>query len=243
MTEAIPDIAATLQKFNRKERYWVIRNAFGAGVEHLCPNFWQCLQATLKGRIDHLHREAAWWAVDYHLDWLLGALNLHTHLDDLGVPRKNYFLLENVETLLVKGQQEDIDLVVASGCDVVLIEAKAFGSHSNKQMRSKLSRLKRLCDDRGGIVNPNAPQERQIRLHFVLLSRRPPQKFCKDLPWPLWAVDAESRPFWFKLEVELSDFLTIGRCDKNGDSNKEGRWSVIRQHPPTSGTRTNSWRA
>lgn len=231
MTKAIPDIASTLRRFNRKERYWVIRNAFGAKVEHLCPEFWKRLQKGLQGRIDHLHPEAAWWAVDYHFDWILGALHVHTGLPALDpyAPKKNTCLLDNVETLLVKGQQEDIDLVVASGSDVVLIEAKGFGSYSDKEMRSKLSRLKCLCDERE-IVNPDARQDRQIRLHFVLLSRSRPQNLDKNLPWPLWAVDAESKPFWFELEVELKKFLTIGRCDEKGRSDKEGLWSVIRHH-------------
>jgi hypothetical protein len=126
MAETIPDIASTLRRFNRKERYWVIRNAFGAKVEHLCPKFWTRLQTVLKPRIDHLHRENAWWAVDYHLDWILGALHVHTGLPASYAPRKNTCILDKVETLLVKGQQEDIDLVVASGSDVVLIESVWF---------------------------------------------------------------------------------------------------------------------
>ena len=61
------NISAALQKFNRKERFWVIRNAFGGQVEYLCPEFLVRLNDALSGRIgDRLDRETAWWAIDYH---------------------------------------------------------------------------------------------------------------------------------------------------------------------------------
>ena len=97
------------------------------------------------------------------LDWLAGALYLHTRPPDPYAGRGN-------RPRLIKGQQEDIDLVVASGGDVILIEAKAFSASSNKQLKSKLQRLKALCDNETGIY-PSPPEEEQIKLHFVLMSR------------------------------------------------------------------------
>jgi hypothetical protein len=69
---------------------------------------------------------------------------------------------------LIKGNLEDIDLVIASGRDLILIEAKAFGSWDNKQLRSKLERLDLLHDDYEQIAD-RAERDR-VRMHFLLMS-------------------------------------------------------------------------
>ena len=219
-----PKIAATLQKFNRKERFWVIQNAFGAQVKHLCPEFLMRLSDVLSGRIAHpLEKETAWWAIDYHLDWLAGALYLHTCPSDPYAHREN-------QVRLIKGQQEDIDLVVASGSDVILIEAKAFSSSSNKQLKSKLQRLQALCDNETVIYNPFPPEDDQIRLHCVLMSRSESRNLGKDLLWSRWTVNDQRKPFRLNLETQLPEYLTIGRCNNKDEPDADGEWSIIRKH-------------
>lgn len=182
------------------------------------------LNDVLSGRIAHpLEKETAWWAIDYHLDWLAGALYLHTRPPDPYAHREN-------QLRLIKGQQEDIDLVVASGSDVVLIEAKAFSSSSNKQLKSKLQRLKALCDNETGIYNPSSPKTDQIRLHFALMSRSESRNMNEDLPWPRWAVNGQRKPFRLKLETQLPDYLTIGRCNDKDEPDRDGELSIIRKH-------------
>jgi hypothetical protein len=45
---------------------------------------------------------------------------------------------------LVEGNHEDADLIIASDSDLIIVEVKAYGAWSNKQMRSKLARLELL---------------------------------------------------------------------------------------------------
>ena len=64
-----------LEQFNRKERYWLLREALGGGSsQKLSSNFLGKLASALGiGTIDDSN---AWWAMDYHIDWLVGALSL-----------------------------------------------------------------------------------------------------------------------------------------------------------------------
>jgi hypothetical protein len=63
-----------LKLFNRKERYWLIRNALGqnSGDLPLSDSFRQKLGKEIGTEIP----VEAWWALDYHIDWLFGALVL-----------------------------------------------------------------------------------------------------------------------------------------------------------------------
>ena len=72
-------IVEALKKFNRKERYWVVRNALGPTSNQLGEGFRADLQRTIGIEIP----EDAWWSIDYHIDWLVGAL-----IDPAGFIRK-----------------------------------------------------------------------------------------------------------------------------------------------------------
>lgn len=217
-------IAKTLQRFNRKERYWVVRNALGEASERLSPVFCERLQAVLAPRNVHIDPGRAWWAIDYHLDWLYAAL--HVHIKGLALNRAVQNGAEASPS--IKGQQEDIDLIVASGREVILIEAKAFGAWTNSQLMSKLRRLNAFGANEDGVVaDAEAPTHTAPRLHFVVMSRGAPAKLDPELPWPKWTRRGEE-PFWLELNIGADGpDLNVGRTDNGGAAAKLGdHWAV-----------------
>jgi hypothetical protein len=89
---------------------------------------------------------------------------------------------------LVEGNQEDVDLVIATGCDLVLIEAKAYGSWDNSQVASKLARLKMLHDFYCELVQraPSGQAVKAVNFHLLLTSPNRPAKLAKF--WPKLGV-------------------------------------------------------
>ena len=79
--------------------------------------------------------------MDYHIDWIQGSLVL-AHPDQYAGP-----LIYNPDRV-VKGTQEDVDLLIAfrdadDMFNLILVEAKGYSSWNNKQMTSKIGRRKR----------------------------------------------------------------------------------------------------
>ncbi len=64
-------LVESLEKFNRKERYWLLKNALKSDSMVLGEEF----RKNLGKKIGISIPENAWWAMDYHLDWLIGALS------------------------------------------------------------------------------------------------------------------------------------------------------------------------
>jgi hypothetical protein len=215
-----PEIADTLRLFNRKERHLVIQNCLGDAARTLSRRFREDVRTTLGSRLKSCIRPDAWWATDYHLDWLLGALVWHTEAGrcDRDRPRDN-------ERQLIRGNQEDIDLIIASGSDVILLEAKGHDAWTNSQLTSKITRLNMLCDSATGIVRPEFSSH-SVTLHLVLMSIREPSKvICNE--WPAWAK-TEDRPYWMGLDAD-NDLIRIERCDKEGGADANGgHWRFIR---------------
>jgi hypothetical protein len=83
--------------------------------------------------------ETAWWATDYHTSWVAGALAVYLH--DKGPLANGRPNPDCNGRRLVEGNQEDIDLLIAVGQHLIMVEAKACGAWSNKQVRSKLQCL------------------------------------------------------------------------------------------------------
>ena len=99
---------------------------------------------------------------------------------------------------------------------VVLVEAKADTGWNNNQLKEKASRLKLIFEEKPYSVKP----------HFVLMSPRKPKKIKTDT-WPDWMkAGRESSALW--LELPLPDrLLEIARCDKDGNSCKEGGYVIV----------------
>jgi hypothetical protein len=214
-----------LAAFNRKERYWLIRNALGPGAETLGADF----RRRLGDAIGLTVPDDAWWAMDYHLDWLVGAL----HLVDHGVDNEDVQV--NVDRI-IKGNQEDMDLVVAFDTTLILVEAKGATSWGNEQIDSKIDRLSAMLDRQkkaAGFVP---------RMLFVLASpseaqglKRPDHKV-----WPRWMMSEKTnKPYWIGLDMALdggpvtdgkTEFRQVVRCsDGAGSVGKAGtHWKVAR---------------
>lgn len=207
------DIADVLRSFNRKERYWVVQKSFGQQVACLCPEFWEELIKTFGERIGHLERSRTWWAIDYHFDWLIGAVHVYSAGENgYVVPRQNR--LHAGGDPLIRRQQEDIDLVLASGRDIILIEAKAFGAWSSQQLESKLERLNLLSEFSQQI---DCPPDRRVRFHFALMSPSPPQQ--KNIRGNLrpWARDSDLALYHMIMEPSLHkrEVRTVGLSADN----------------------------
>ena len=213
-------LAEVLERFNRKERHLLIRDALGhKGVPlRLSEDFRQRMAEKLG--IASGVPEGAWWATDYHIGWLAGALTAYVEGEDEALKARPNPLFHGRR--LVEGNQEDVDLVFAWGTDLVMIEAKAYGAFSNKQMESKLQRLDLLHAHYAGL--PHAV-ERPIRFHLLLISPRPPQKL--DVVWPKWGYRGTDIP-WIELKLDASaPVLTVTRCNPAGQSTAEGdHWRV-----------------
>ena len=118
---------AALDSFNRKERNLLVRAMLADGRLPLLGKSF-CDQVTEK--LGFGIPEDAWWATDYHISWLAGALALFV---------KGYEetrICPNPENehkrRLVEGNQEDVDLIIATGCNLIFIEAKRLCASAAK---------------------------------------------------------------------------------------------------------------
>lgn len=219
-------IVDALRELNRKERYWLVRNALGPSSGKLGEGFRQELGATLGG----IHiPDYAWWAMDYHLDWLVGALALFQKTEEMiGTAQDN-------PDALVKGNQEDMDLVVAFDNTLILIEAKGDTSWSNEQLNSKVPRLEAIL----GEVGADRSSLNRLSVYFVLMSPSRSGKLRRkgDGPWPTWMLDKTGQPWWIPMHMAEADqtpsFLKVVRCkDKDGTVGKEGtHWKIDYNDP------------
>lgn len=187
-----------------------MRDAVGQPFDRLDPNFCKRLGALLKLEVP----ADAWWAFDYHIDWLFGALlilaNNTKPFAEIG-PQKNLGH--------VTGSQEDCDLVIAFGKTLILVEAKT-GGWSNAQMDSKISRLALLA-------------VQDITPYLVLTSPKKPTRL-QSQGWPDWALTADNprEPFWLELPFmkDVKEPLMVSRCDPDGvPSRSRDHWGV---YPP-----------
>jgi hypothetical protein len=216
-------LAQALERFNRKERNLLVRDALGHQETplKLSTHFRKRVASALG--IASLP-EDAWWATDYHINWLAGALA--TYLDDataLTSGRANPVDNET-ERRLVEGNQEDIDLLIAAGQDLIMVEAKAYGTWSNVQMASKIARLNLLYAYYAQIARP---EEHPIRFHILLTSPTRPQRLASNPP--SWTGIGLELP-WIPLRLDPAiSVLEVTRCHDNGLSAADGgHWQVVK---------------
>jgi hypothetical protein len=129
---------------------------------------------------------------------------------------------------LIKGNQEDIDLVIASGEHLIMIEAKAYGEWERGQMKSKLERLQLLHDFYRTLKNESP---RAVRFCLLLLSPRRPQKLNLDCPeWAREEAVHSTEVPWMELRLgaPTGSILEVTRCDENGDRAADrGFWRCV----------------
>ncbi len=86
---------------------------------------------------------------NYHINWLAGAPAYYPEGSaclNSARPNRSSALAVPVGRL-IEGNQEDIDFVIASGRNLILVEAKAYGGWDDDQLQSKLDRLDLLRDE------------------------------------------------------------------------------------------------
>lgn len=199
-TKPLVDI---LEGFNRKERNLLVRDILGHSEQklRLSPDFLTRIHVATGVTLN----ADAWWATDYHLDWLFAAVMVF-----LGTATPGQVQADALPPLMT-ATQEDADLVIADDRHLILIEAKAYGAYNNEQVARKRRRFEMLQY----IAGPN------LDLHFLLMSPRPPQKLNHS---------EGAKPLnWLQLKVDPNlTVCRVERCDAEGKTGKAGgHWKIV----------------
>ena len=225
MSTLLDDIEA----FNRKERYFLFTYAAnGDSSFPLSAKF----REELGGQLGIEIPADAKGYIDYHLDWIHAAVflasrnagdgphdNLRPGAQKTGNPRD----WQRVST----GNQEDIDLVVAFEQDgitwLVLVEAKGVGSWTNKQVQSKLRRLRNIDSD----MTPEAKASIQLRLCLASPKESLGLVPEADTQWPEWMIHpVKKRPYWINLPVPGGRKKVTGCTETGTSANTREYWKV-----------------
>jgi hypothetical protein len=201
MPASTTTLAEVLERFNRKERNLLVRDILGHAEAklRLSSDFVERIQAKTNVTLG----ADAWWATDYHFDWLFAAVMVF-----LGqtVPAQVH-----PNTSVMTLTQEDADLIIADGNHLMLVEAKAYGGFGNEQVarkRLRFDQLRALAGD-------------DLDLHFLLMSPREPQRLAVPpgslkLPWIPLKIDG------------ASTICRVECCDAAGKpAAAGGYWSVV----------------
>lgn len=217
-------LVEALTLFNRKERHLLVCRALGRTVQHPPPLDLRFLTDVRQALLlpDEIPC-SAWWALDYHLAWIAGALAYFAHgeaaLEKVWENLGEKFV-ENgkeKERFLLEGNQEDADLLIAFGNTMILCEAKAYGAYSNEQSRSKAFRLKLLYKFYEKKIQNLAP------LNFYFLHISPDNPKYLKVQWPDWLEFRNKNPAL--VQMPLPDrVLEPTRCSK-----KDGEPWVIKE--------------
>jgi len=221
--EARMTLVEALQMFNRKERYWLIRNALGENSEKLDLDFE--FRNSLKKELPIDVPEAAWWAMDYHLDRLVGALHLFNCQGEETAHEKP---IDNKQNLF-NGTIQDIDFIVAFDNILIFIKAKGDAAWDCNQLNSKIDRLQNI-----------AKEFKCVETHFILMSPKPPQKKrMKSIKQPRmdWIFSGD-KPRWLPLQIKdehnlnitgFDDFYRVERRNKKNTPCKDGEFLLVKK--------------
>lgn len=203
-----------LKLFNRKERYWLLRNALGEQNEEIPLSF--SFRERLGEAIGDEIPPKAWWALDYHIDWLFAALVLDGSPEDAATkPTKNpeTSIEHRTQRRLIRGTQEDFDFVIAFDRTIILIEAKGVTSWGNRQISSKNRRLCEWEKFSEQIQNTGKANFEPPRIIMVLMSAKKSYGL-HELHWPKFASDGESTPKFLTMDFSGAphNFLAPERC-------------------------------
>jgi hypothetical protein len=164
----VSELTDILDRFNRKERNLLIRDALGhsSGEALTLNDAFRNRIGTALGGLEI--PKDAWWATDYHLNWIAGALVLW-RCGEKTIGSAQINLSADSARRLVERTQEDVDFLIVFDTTMILVEVKAFGYFSNKQIDSKLDRW-RLLKRRSELLGSN------VTFHFMLMSRAKPTR-------------------------------------------------------------------
>jgi hypothetical protein len=212
-----------LKTMNRKERYYLVKWATGFV---LCDDFRRELGQAIGVRVP----PDAFAAMDFHLNWIYAALVL-TSLND--VTKKVHpnpdVVPGNNETGIVRGNQEDVDLVVAfehhGQNHLVMVEAKGVTAWSPEQLGHKVRRLDTIF---------NAKYRRLVQPHLIAVSPHhlPPLTAQITKHWPDWVWakgKAKERQLdWIRMPID-EPLFAVTRCDEDGKADAIGRFWTLKK--------------
>jgi hypothetical protein len=214
------NVIDNLQRFNRKERFHLLRFALDNPAFRLGVHFRDQLRATFGFDVP----ETAFSAMDYHLSWLYAALHLPV-CQCAGSHEKG----GGIEL----GNQEDVDLIIAfqeGGLTRILIlEAKGVTGWSTKQLESKVDRLRDMFGmeqkQKFEAVTATFAILSPVRPTFVTRGRSLAAEIS-TLGWPTWMTDDRGQPYWIKLPTP-EKLLKVTRCDADSKTSARGGfWKV-----------------
>jgi hypothetical protein len=204
-----------LEKFNRKERYHLVRWVTGGFRPSV--GFRSSIGNATRLNIP----SGAFVAMDYHLNWLHAAIHISGDADATA-PYPNALIDDVTGARMVQGNQEDVDLLIAfedaSITHLVMVEAKADASWSNSQLDSKARRLEAIFRNAGQSIAP----------HFLLASPERP-RFIRCQDWPGWMRSGDE-PAWVKMS-RPDNLEVVFRCDDAGKRSNAGAYWTMRPVP------------
>ena len=199
------DLIEILERFNRKERFFLVGEALGNCKFKMSDHFRRHLSNEIGVDIP----DNALTAMDYHIDWIAAAVMQYASPDSGDV-------FENSGE--VTGNQGDVDFLVAfkdaeGVYRLIFLEAKAYGSWNNKQMGSKAKRMKL-------IFGKDGDKYEGVKPYFCLISRRQP-KMLNHAKWPKWWLKPDGSPYWLNLKLP-DNRLRVTRWDAEVGGSSQG---------------------
>ena len=196
------DLIDILESFNRKERFFLISHALSGRQENPAFTLSESFRQELGDKVGVcIPTEKVFVGMDYHLDWLQAGLVLSSNIQEE--------LFSNAGEV-IKGTQEDIDLLVAfrqgAQYHLILVEAKAYTGWSNDQLKSKANRLREIFSDSGTKYDGVIP-------HFCLMG---PKSTNIKVDFPGW-MKPSGELLWIDLKLP-NGRRQVNRCDKVGNS-------------------------
>lgn len=203
-------LVSYLESFNRKERFFLVGRALGNPDFRLCDEFRGALERGFELAIP----PSAFVAMDYHLDWLYGALASW-------MSRAEGKTIHPNGDGLIEANQEDADLIVAYDTDVgthiLLLEAKGYTGWTNQQMTSKATRLRAIFGADGKAFPGVLP-------HLGLVSPRE-QRRLDVQSWPPWMAPGGTS-VWIELPLPKVR-RRVQRCDAKGVVTADGEFFEV----------------
>jgi hypothetical protein len=204
-------LVETLAQFNRKERYWLLRNALGQSTDPKAvpdaPPLSDEFRARLRRQLELEIPSNAWWAMDYHLDWLYAATVLLRGKQQPAYSNE----LSRTGTKGIQGNQEDIDFLIAFDKTLILIEAKGDTPWSNEQLSSKWNRLQHIFGELGENFKPMPELDNVV---YLLMS-----------PRGIEAVKVGDLNHYVWLQLAMDEkLLKVTRCTEDGTVNRSGEF-------------------
>ncbi len=198
------DLIKLLEQFNRKERYFLIRQAleFPQNSFQLSEDFRKKLGGELGIEIPC---SASVW-MDYHLDWIAASVAQFKDPEGKTFPKPD----EQARKIT----QRDVDLFVAFKADadgcyrLIFLEAKGYDYWNNRQMEPKAAQLKKIFGQ-GGKECPG------VKPFFCLVSQSQPTNL-KTNSWPDWmwkkGKEDTDRFYWLKLCLPVCRHKVTASC-------------------------------